>query len=299
MAVNNHFYVTLPSNASMDIYPENTMTTFRVKLPEKIQLTGHWEVGMSDLIYSQTFVLPAYSLTIRKITLKTDDYETGNVSEECEGTIDAPRDKPRTIRISCPTDEGTVMSSFEKEITTTSTYFETAADFVAHLNQLVQQEEEQDNQPLDIRFNLNRDTQFVTMTLGSRTSVTANSQLLHILGFRGNQVENGYFVASTDKTIAFTGVVPSSISTLNTIYVYIDIINMGIVGDTTARLLDIVPVDYKVRGMTAHRVERPRYKPLERRMISEVLVHLRDNEGQFIRFLEGTVVLKLHFRKRG
>ena len=45
----SRFYVTLPSNSSMDYYPDNTVAKYVTKLPEKIELEGDWEVGMTEI----------------------------------------------------------------------------------------------------------------------------------------------------------------------------------------------------------------------------------------------------------
>lgn len=43
-----NFYITLPSTASCDIYP-NTQSHFRVQLPQPIELEGKWKVGLSEI----------------------------------------------------------------------------------------------------------------------------------------------------------------------------------------------------------------------------------------------------------
>ena len=45
------FYVTLPSNGSMDVFPENTLTQFRNKLPRSLHLDGEWDVGLIECMY--------------------------------------------------------------------------------------------------------------------------------------------------------------------------------------------------------------------------------------------------------
>ena len=45
------FYVTLPSNASMDYYKANTLANFTTRLPNVIDLTGDWEVGLVEIQY--------------------------------------------------------------------------------------------------------------------------------------------------------------------------------------------------------------------------------------------------------
>jgi hypothetical protein len=46
-----HFYLTLPSNASSDVFPNNKTTDYRVSLPEGIELEGNWEVGLYSISY--------------------------------------------------------------------------------------------------------------------------------------------------------------------------------------------------------------------------------------------------------
>ena len=45
-----HFYLTLRSNASSDVFPDNKTTSYRVKLPQTIDLEGNWEVGLLLLL---------------------------------------------------------------------------------------------------------------------------------------------------------------------------------------------------------------------------------------------------------
>jgi len=51
MATTHHLYVTLFSNASRDIYEQNTHVDFTVKLAEAVDLvsTSSYEVGLSEI----------------------------------------------------------------------------------------------------------------------------------------------------------------------------------------------------------------------------------------------------------
>jgi hypothetical protein len=44
-------YATLPSNASLNVYPENVGARFKVKLPKplKMEASEGWEVGLVDI----------------------------------------------------------------------------------------------------------------------------------------------------------------------------------------------------------------------------------------------------------
>ena len=50
----NQFYVTLFSNASKEVYPDNTLTAFRIHLAQPIDLgsSSDWEVGLAELSYN-------------------------------------------------------------------------------------------------------------------------------------------------------------------------------------------------------------------------------------------------------
>jgi len=49
----NHFYVTLFSNASIDLYPDNTRAVFTTHLADPIDLgtSTDWEVGLCEISY--------------------------------------------------------------------------------------------------------------------------------------------------------------------------------------------------------------------------------------------------------
>ena len=52
----NQFYVTLFSNASKEVYPDNTLTAFTIHLAQPIELgsSSDWEVGVAELSYKAT-----------------------------------------------------------------------------------------------------------------------------------------------------------------------------------------------------------------------------------------------------
>ena len=50
------FYVTLPSNASMDIYPNNKIGQYVTKLKRPLNLLGEWEVALVEIMYPATWI---------------------------------------------------------------------------------------------------------------------------------------------------------------------------------------------------------------------------------------------------
>ena len=63
---NDSFYVTLPSNSSMEYFPNNTMSEYTTVLPQPIKLNGKFEVALTELNYS-----PYFSVPIGKIEIPT------------------------------------------------------------------------------------------------------------------------------------------------------------------------------------------------------------------------------------
>lgn len=51
----DEFYVTLPSNSSMDYFPENTQSSYRTKLFSPIAISGEWEVALSEVFMPRSW----------------------------------------------------------------------------------------------------------------------------------------------------------------------------------------------------------------------------------------------------
>jgi hypothetical protein len=49
------FYVTLPSNASPKIFPDNKPSHFFVKLPQTIDVSSQYEVGLVEIQFPNTY----------------------------------------------------------------------------------------------------------------------------------------------------------------------------------------------------------------------------------------------------
>lgn len=49
------FYLTLPSDNSLNYFPENKISHFITRLPTPIELRGEWEVGLVELMYPHTW----------------------------------------------------------------------------------------------------------------------------------------------------------------------------------------------------------------------------------------------------
>ena len=46
------FYITLPSESSKKLFPDNTSSEYTVRLPRWVDLNGPWEIGLHSLAYT-------------------------------------------------------------------------------------------------------------------------------------------------------------------------------------------------------------------------------------------------------
>ena len=51
------FYITLSSESSKDLFPENNPSEYIVRLPHWIQLKGEWEIGLHSIVYTQLNII--------------------------------------------------------------------------------------------------------------------------------------------------------------------------------------------------------------------------------------------------
>jgi hypothetical protein len=67
-----HFYLALPSNASLDVFPNNKTSDYHVQVPQSIELDGNWEVGLYSISYPNTWY------TLRNSNVDTHFYFVDN-----------------------------------------------------------------------------------------------------------------------------------------------------------------------------------------------------------------------------
>ena len=64
MNTQNNFYIILPSNSSVDHFPQNTMSDYTTVLSNPLNLEGNYEVALTELNYSPYFSISLGSITI-------------------------------------------------------------------------------------------------------------------------------------------------------------------------------------------------------------------------------------------
>jgi hypothetical protein len=241
-----HFYLALPSSASYSTFPDNTTTSYRVKLPQTIDLNGSWEVGLYSISYPHTW----YNL----------QNEDSHIYSSADGYI----------FLTSIVDYG---------------YYETMNDLVKSVNAKLKKDNKNDN----IKLKYNARTDKVTVHLKNGHQLVVKGRFTIILGFGGKETK---IIKTTVSPFA------SDLHGSMTIYVYCDIAEPQIVGDTNAKLIRSVPVEGKMGDVVTKTFTNIQYVPVQTKSFEDIEILLREDAGNPVPFERGKVLVTLHFRQK-
>jgi hypothetical protein len=267
------FYVTLPSNSSMDFFPNNTLSTYVTKLPQPFDLKGEWEVGLSEIQFPITWY---------------------NVDEK----------EAQLYCVALHDGESMELVSW-KNISPPHGHYANAESLIKQINDAIGSNEKMVDFP--IRFEYNEISKKITMRfenedVSSTTYLVMSKSLAELLGFEFDAVPdimtNKELIAITaggEKT--YTGKRVSDLQRgFYSLFVYCDVVEPTVVGDVKVPLLRTVNISGK-EGETANRIfETVQYMPLHRKQFETIGINIRDDTGRSVPFQRGKVVVTLHFR---
>ena len=297
------FYLTLPSNASMKMYPDNTLAHYITDLPQRIDLTGEWECGLAEIQYPHTW----YNVTEEDVwfflgeknptgltpsTKLASGYYKGPVTlmnRINEGLDSMSTDKTRakltynviTQKITLHMSSDTVftipyhsalgpMLGFRKSVVTSPSVAAAAAAAAAIA-------------PVSTR-------QYVHPRLGG-TDIGVTPSATVIIPPTHSPDAPYPFCKEADDVVSMT-------RGFDTIYVYTDVVESRIVGDSLAPLLRALPVSGSHGATVSDRFTNIHYVPLLYSHFKSIEMDIRDDTGRRVPFEYGRVTVTLHFRRR-
>ena len=143
----------------------------------------------------------------------------------------------------------------------------------------------------ELEFNNNNNKVYLLIAVQCKFRFLNNTN--EVFGFKTRE-----FVGS-DKNYAADKQITNRINNVNSLYIYSDICEYQIVGDTEAPLLQVVSA---IENNSEYYIEKifdsPHYVPLARSNLENITIDIRNDLGNPIQFESGRVVVKLHFRKR-
>lgn len=257
------FYVTLPSNASKNMFPDNTISTFRVDLARHIDLDGAWRVALVEIAYPRTWLdIPEKMDRFSWI----DTYEDGTEDKPLQGR---PMDPSKfTIH---KTDFG--VGSFD--------------DIEVVVNRINARLKKSGvdavlaRHPCDHRF---------SWSGSGRYYMRFNAPLAYMLGMKhGEWVRCG----PGDTLCPYP---PDIKAGFYHLYCYSDLVQHQVVGDSYAPLLRAIPVTGKYGQVVTKTFNPAYYLPVSKRHIESVAVDIKNDQNESVKFTYGKVVLTLHFK---
>ena len=85
---------------------------------------------------------------------------------------------------------------------------------------------------------------------------------------------------------------------IDAIYVYSDVIQTKLVGDSSVPLLSVVPLRGVFGEMAFEEYTSPVYTPLTKHVFSTIEMYITDNAGRPVPFSSGKVTVLLHFKQK-
>jgi hypothetical protein len=275
----SQFFVTLPSNSSHNYYPLNTMTNFTTRLHTILDLSGSWECGISEVNYPRNWYTVQHGGGRFSLTV------------DVASILDRNDMLPITV---------------DYEIT--PGYYEAVLDIVSEMNNQLLKPHASDAMAMIPRdqypkFRYSKVSKKVHITVPGESYFTFSSSLVSILGIGVNQ--NPLDSASIKErridgapTYTWKADQVSDISRgINNLFIYCDIIESTIVGDTKAPLLRIVEAKGSIGEIITRTYDDPRYIPLQKKNFDSIEIDIRDQLGAPIQFETGRVIVTLHFRR--
>ena len=258
------FYITLPSNSSKDLFPENNPSEYVNKLSRWIDLNGEWEVGLHSVAYTQWNTFKHLNILNEAILCKypTLDKEAKPITKELK-------------------------------IVPTKTYYTTIDEYVTDINESVKRILKKEKLlPTGIKFSILNEK--VTITSSHFTIYLRKEQAV-VLGFMKFDDPEEVKKITIGTT---TGSYNANLHRKTNIHLYCDIVQPQIVGDTVLPLIGIIPTAEKTSGMheTIHEVENIHYIPIQTKSFQKIKVLLRSSTYEPIPFEYGRATITLHFK---
>lgn len=310
MSLKEDQYVFLTSNVSTEIgmQHENKIGNFHTHLPEKLEFDENWEVAMSDVTYTKSWFNFEKEELIRLRFI-------GNASSS---------DPNRGFLFGQQTLQPGHYDNIDVLLTDINKLIEeflniqqiVSLDFVpqlfvakTHTNKVISslgstKPTSSVNDPDNSRiYIMPVFSKYLSDTLGFMSQGGISMTYSNWGGFVTN--DKIHLMALTPQTgfqhkVCLLAKYQHQLNPIRTLYVYTDIIQPRIVGNSKAPLLRLVEIPSKYRyGDDIYIKYKSRfYHPLNHHEIDKISIVFKDDTGKDIRFNFGRTTLTLHFRKK-
>lgn len=178
-----------------------------------------------------------------------------------------------------------------KRIKIPSGYYESAVDIIKSINYQNFQDK--------ISFSFNKHTRKVKINLKPSARVELLPGLAECLGFEPGEIVNDEYPTRESPSKTFESPFTADPNfDFKLLYIYNDLVDPQIVGDTIAPLLRVTTVKGRDAEMQHEMFDRPHYIPVCRKNFQMVETVIRTHTGRLVSFDRGNLIVKLHFRQK-
>ena len=253
----SEFYLTLPSNSSVEYYPENTLTSFTTRLPNSIHLEGDWDVGLVEIQYPHNWYNIPEDLPKRTFSVRIRE----NRSNEINSSFSIAKGYYPTMTH--------VVNTIAKKINDCT-------------NKTTQNQ---------ITMEYDEITGKVSGLFEYDLQVRISDHMQRMLGLNNSSL-------MMTRGREWQAPYGADLDPMDSLYVYCDVLEPRVVGDTLAPLLRIVPVAGKHGDLITRIYENVHYIRVQKKNFQTIEINIRDRTGKKVSFEPGTLNVTLHFRRR-
>ena len=261
--------LTLPSNASMEYYPQNTLSNFTVKPSQPFNGEGY-ECALTEIMYpNRLFNIreDCNTVIIRRMRKKKGDYYSH------KGKLIIPPGYYNVEDLITAIDK----SGLSKYVTRKN-------------NEVLK----------SVLITFDKVEKKVTVEAKHQYAIQFGCDIATVLGFPlAYDAEFGDKYSKIIEGVQKGEFHATSSGGLNTLFVYTDIIQEQYVGGINAPLLRIINLDRRRNdeGNTSHTFDRLYFARLKSSHFDSVNIRIYDDMGKLVHFEYGKVIVNLEFRK--
>ncbi len=289
--MDNDFYLTLPSNTPGQGLL-NTTSTFTTILPRNINLDGQWKVALVELQYPFTWS----NIRHGKIQIRLKRGVNGKVVVK-QVWVHIMQNHYHSIdallkHINGKIEDALVEAVFDIDNEHLAKLPHNS-DYAIKTRQIIWDTYQLHN---IIQFEYNLEINRVEIKLPKLdvvSKISVPEDLMYVLGFGGNSQP-----FTDERTIAEYP--PDMSAGLSAFYVYCDIVDPQIVGDTTAQLLRVVPLNTHKHNYGQIIVEsyvNAHYVNVIAKRLCTIKLCINTDQNESVKFNFGKTIVKLHFKK--
>jgi len=273
----------LSSNSSSP-YFQNTPSNFKVQLAQNLELEGKWEVGLTEITFQQSWKNLDSDCHVH-LWYKVKGADGIFIPEHAKelAPIFEILQKNRVTAL----EQG---DSYKlHKIRLSAGNYKSPGDLLIELMKQAKQND------ADMQIYYDRFGKRMRIRGPTAISIEKNKQLVKAFGLKDP-------IGQTADIEVYDAPIKGhdcSMSMIQALYVYADIIEYSRVGDAMVPNLRTVPVTGEHGDNVNQTFLRPYYIPVSRGYISAVEIHIASTSGTEIPFDKGEVICVLHFRKCG